>query len=83
MMRKWRVGNATSGADLGIFEGETEQDALDAMAREAGYADYAESQREAPADPGAIVVIPADDTEAWQRFIMAELHRYFSRVFAW
>ncbi len=42
-MKKYRIENQHSGVDMGIFDGETEEDALDAMARDAGYADYAEA----------------------------------------
>lgn len=38
-MKKYAIGNKF-GADLGIYEGDTPDDALDAMARCAGYADY-------------------------------------------
>lgn len=38
-MKRFSIGNK-QGADLGIYEGETADDALDAMARDAGYSDY-------------------------------------------
>jgi hypothetical protein len=41
-MKTWRIENRTSGVVLGEYEGETAEDALDAMARDAGYADHAE-----------------------------------------
>lgn len=42
-MKLYRIINELSGVALGVYEGETEQDALDAMARDAGYADHAEA----------------------------------------
>ena len=38
-MKKFSIGNR-QGADLGIYEAETEAAALDVMARDAGYSDY-------------------------------------------
>lgn len=35
-MTKYRI-TSEAGVNLGTYEGETEQDALDAMARDAGY----------------------------------------------
>jgi len=40
---KWKIVNRVSGVDLGTYEGPTQGDALDAMARDAGYRDYAEA----------------------------------------
>jgi len=38
---QYRITNPTSGVDLGLYEGDTPAAALDAMARDAGYLDYA------------------------------------------
>lgn len=40
MTKKFEIANRNSGFVLGIYEGETKQDALDAMARDAGYSSY-------------------------------------------
>lgn len=41
-MNSYSISNKISGSFLGIYVAESEADALDAMARDAGYADYAE-----------------------------------------
>src|SRR5690606_13550221 len=41
MSHRFRITNKVSGLVLGVFPGENEQDALDTMARDAGYANYA------------------------------------------
>ena len=42
-MKNFSISNQTSGADLGVWEGETPEDALEALSREAGYRSYAEA----------------------------------------
>ena len=54
-MIKWLVENAISGIVLGEYEGETEADALDALAQDAGYADFAAAREVAPDDGGLLV----------------------------
>lgn len=44
----YRIVNTTSGLDLGIFLAEDEQGALDALARDAGYASAAEAAEQYP-----------------------------------
>jgi hypothetical protein len=39
-MKTYRIENEHSGLILGEYEGESEADALDAMARDAGYQSY-------------------------------------------
>jgi hypothetical protein len=39
-MKQYKITNQTSGECLGIYEGETRDDALDALARDAGYPQY-------------------------------------------
>lgn len=42
-MAKYRIGNRVSGADLGVYEGETAAAAIEAMDRDAGYASSADA----------------------------------------
>lgn len=39
-MNRYAISVQSSGVDLGVYEGDTEDGAIDAMARDAGYADY-------------------------------------------
>jgi hypothetical protein len=39
-MPKFEISNIVSAVTLGIYEGADESEALDAMARDAGYSDY-------------------------------------------
>ena len=55
-MSKYEITNTISGVILGVYEGATEAEALDAMARDAGYRDYADCCEVAPARDGEIVV---------------------------
>lgn len=42
-MTYYSIKNRRSGVDLGVYPGETEEEALDSFARAAGYDDYAEA----------------------------------------
>jgi hypothetical protein len=46
----YHIENATTGVCLGDYQGATAQEALDAMARDAGYANYADAQDVSPAE---------------------------------
>tara|TARA_R110000868_G_C10867151_1_gene761994 strand:+ start:1199 stop:1489 length:291 start_codon:yes stop_codon:yes gene_type:complete len=53
-MNAYTICNQTSGIDLGTYRGATPADALDDMARDAGYADYADAC-EVAGDDGLLV----------------------------
>lgn len=59
-MAKFNICNQLSGVDMGTYEGETADDALDAMARDVGYRDYAEACKVAPVADGEIIVEEVD-----------------------
>ena len=48
---KYEISNTIGGVILGVYEGEIEQDALDAMAQDAGYKDAADMEA-TTGDPG-------------------------------
>lgn len=54
----YRIENSSSSVVLGYYKATTEADALDAMARDAGYADYAEAHSVAPGDVLVTAVHP-------------------------
>jgi len=53
MIGYWRIVSA-AGQDLGVYLGETEGQALDALAREAGYQDQADAADVAGPFVGAV-----------------------------
>ena len=60
MTRKYEISNTVSGHVFGVYEGDTEQQALDAFAQDAGYADYASAQKTAPAQDGEISCVEVE-----------------------
>lgn len=52
----YNICNTLTGADLGNYEGATPEEALDAMARQTGYDNYAEACEVAPTYEGEIAV---------------------------
>lgn len=55
-MSKYSIENTISGVVLGEYEANSEAEALDAMARDAGYTDYAAACKVAPTVEGEIKV---------------------------
>jgi hypothetical protein len=56
-MARFKIENTVSGTVIGEFDADDEQDALDAMAREAGYRDHAEACEVAPTSSSEMRVI--------------------------
>ena len=49
-MTTYQISNTTSGVIIGTYEAESRQGALEAMARDQGYSDYAECNRVSAGD---------------------------------
>lgn len=54
--KHYTVSNTIGGGVVWTGEAATEADALDAMARAAGYDDFAHAQEAAPVDAGELIV---------------------------
>lgn len=55
--KKYRISSKVSGHVIGVYEGETKADAVDAMARDAGYADTADMNRRTDDDGSGLLVV--------------------------
>lgn len=55
-MDRYEISNQHSGLTLGIYDGESEREALDVMAWDAGYASYAAMCVVSPVRDGEIIV---------------------------
>lgn len=56
-MPAYRVINTVSGVDLGVYEGESVSDALEALARDAGYRDVVEMNEVTGSDNSDLVIL--------------------------
>ena len=57
MTKTYQISNSVSGAVLGDYEAADEMAALDVMAKDAGYQDYADLQSVSPDDDMIVVEI--------------------------
>lgn len=56
MATYYQIINTTSGANLGTYQAESESDALDLMAQDAGYEDYEQAQAVTGSDDERLLV---------------------------
>ncbi len=70
-MAMYRITNTISGTVLGLYPGESEQEALDAMARDAGYEDHEAACKVAPVKDGELAVVPMEGTLCLARDVWA------------
>jgi hypothetical protein len=55
-MKNWDIANKFSGHHLGVYEAATAEEALNALAKDAGYASYADVLDQLDAKDGELVV---------------------------
>ncbi len=58
---KYQIENTMSGWVFGVYKGDSKEDALDALAKDAGYDDYHHMSYVAPAREGEIKVTEIDE----------------------
>ena len=63
---KYQIENLDSGHVFGIYEGGSKKEALDALARDAGYEDYEDMCEVTPVRPGEISVKEVSEEEMEQ-----------------
>lgn len=59
-MTAYHISNTISGSDIGTYEADDEQGALDAYSRDVGYKDWADHIEVAPVSEGEIRVVEVD-----------------------
>jgi len=62
-MTHYQIVSRVSSESLGVYEGEDKAGALDAMARDAGYRDYAHCREETGGDEEELIVTEAMGTK--------------------
>jgi hypothetical protein len=55
-MQSWDIVNKFSGHHLGVYEGDTAEAALDALAKDAGYRNYLDACEQVGGAPDELVV---------------------------
>lgn len=63
MNRMFRISNKVSGAELGIYVAETADEALEAMAREAGYESYQDVCQVTGTDETQLIISEVDGSD--------------------